>query len=86
MNLTLAMIVVAEVCLGICAWRSSECLRWLAAHLLTQADVIDLSKAETVRRLQFWSRELGVESHAASRGSRNGVALERGLARSGTAS
>lgn len=86
MNLALAMIVVTEVCLGICAWRSSECLRWLAAHLLTRADVIDLSKAETKRRMQFWSLELGVESHGSARESSSGVELESSLARPRTAS
>ncbi len=72
MNLALALIVITEICLGICAWRSSECLRWLAAHLLTRADVIDLSKAATKRRLQYWSLELGVEGHEFRRESNRG--------------
>jgi len=63
MNLVLAAIVIAEVCLGICAWHSADCLRWLAAHLLTKADVLDLSKAATERRMRFWSLELSVERH-----------------------
>ena len=73
MNLVLAAIVITEVCLGICAWRSSECLRWLAAHLLTRADIVDFSKAEAKRRFQFWSWELGVESHGSSRESSGGT-------------
>jgi hypothetical protein len=86
MNLALAMVVIAEVCLGICAWRSSECLRWLAAHLLTRADVIDLSKAESKRRLQYWSLELGVEGNGFRRESSGGANLENGLVRPGTVS
>jgi len=86
MNLALALIVITEVCLGICAWRSSECLRWLAAHLLTRADVIDLSKAATKRRLQYWSLELGVEGPEFRRESSRGGDLENGLVHPGTAS
>ncbi len=81
MNLALAMVVIAEVCLGICAWRSSECLRWLAAHLLTRADVIDLAGAATKRRLRFWSLELGVGDHGFERESSNVAELENSLAR-----
>ena len=84
MNLILAVIVIAEVCLAICAWRSPECLRWLAAHLLTRADVINLAHAAAKRRMQFWSLELGVEGRGFQRES-NGVAeLDNGLARPGT--
>ena len=81
MNLALALVVIAEVCLGICAWRSSECLRWLAAHLLTRADVIDLSKAATKRRLEYWSLELGVEEHGFQGKSSSGADLENVLVR-----
>ena len=81
MNLVLAVIVVAEVCLGICAWRSAECLRWLAAHLLTKADVIDLSKAATERRMRFWNLELGVDRPGFAAESNSGRDLESGLAR-----
>jgi hypothetical protein len=59
MNLILLSVLIAEACLGLCAWLSPECLRWLAAHLLTRADVIELVKKESARRLQFWARELG---------------------------
>jgi hypothetical protein len=84
MNLVLAVIVIAEVCLAICAWRSPECLRWLAAHLLTRADVINLADAATKRRLQFWSLELGVEAQGFPRESSAVAELDNGLARPGT--
>jgi hypothetical protein len=86
MNLILAAIVIAEVCLAICAWRSPECLRWLAAHILTRADVIDLAGAATKRRLQFWSLELGVEVHEFPRVSSSVAELENALAGSETVS
>jgi hypothetical protein len=86
MNLILAVIVIAEVCLAICAWRSPECLRWVAAHLLTRADVIDLATAATRRRLRFWSAELGVEVHEFPRASSSVAELENALARPETAS
>jgi hypothetical protein len=86
MNLVLAAVVIAEICLGICAWRSAECLRWLAAHLLTKADVIDLSKAASERRMRFWSLELGLDRHEFAPESRRETELETGLARQRTAS
>ena len=85
MNLILAVIVIAEVCLAICAWRSPECLRWLAAHLLTRADVIDLAGAATKRRLRFWSLELGVEARGFPQEPNRVAELEDGLARPETA-
>jgi len=81
MNLILAAIVIAEICMAICAWRSPECLRWLAARLLTRADVIDLADAATKRRLQFWSLELGVEGEGFPRESNRVTELENSLAR-----
>ena len=60
MNLVLLLVLVSEVCIGFCAWLSPGCLRWLAAHLLTRADVLDFSRQETKRRMQFWSSELGL--------------------------
>ena len=81
MNLIVAVIIIAEVCLAICAWRSPKCLRWLAAHLLTRADVIELADAATKRRLQFWSLELGVEDRGFPGESSNVAELENGLAR-----
>lgn len=86
MNLILAVIVIAEVCLAICASRSPECLRWLAAHLLTRADVIDLADAATKRRLRFWSLELGVYAQRFPRETSSVAELENGLARPGTVS
>ena len=86
MNLILAVVVIAEVCLAICAWRSPECLRRLAAHLLTRADVINLADEATKRRLQFWSLELGVEGHGFPRESNTVAELENGLARPETVS
>ena len=59
-NSILLLITIAELTLGLCAWLCPECLRWLAAHLLTRADVIDLSRGETKRRLQYWLDELVV--------------------------
>jgi hypothetical protein len=86
MNLALALVVIAEVCLGICAWQSSQCLRWLAAHLLTRADVIDLSKTATKRRLEYWSLELGVEAPGFRGESGGGADLENALIRPRTVS
>jgi hypothetical protein len=61
MNLILLLVVLAEVCLGICCWVTPEALRWIAAKLLTRADVIEAAKKEHSRRLQFWTAELGLE-------------------------
>jgi hypothetical protein len=60
MNIVLLMLLIAQVCLGICAWLSPQLLRGLAAHLLTRADVIDASRIESERRLRFWNGELGL--------------------------
>ena len=60
MNLMLGMIVISEVCLGICVWLTPNCLRRVAAFLLTRADVIDASRAEHRRRIQYWNEALGV--------------------------
>ena len=59
-NSILLLITIAELTLCLCAWLCPQCLRWLAAHLLTRADVIDLSRRETKRRLQYWVDELAV--------------------------
>jgi hypothetical protein len=59
-NSILLLITIAELTLGLCAWLCPQCLRWLAAHLLTRADIIDLSRGETKRRLQYWLDELVV--------------------------
>jgi hypothetical protein len=63
MNIVLLMLLIAQVCLGICAWLSPQLLRGLAAHLLTRADVIDASRIESERRLRFWNGELGLNRH-----------------------
>jgi len=60
MNLVLLLLMIAQVCLGICAWLSPHLLRSMAAHLLTRADVIDASRVESERRLRFWNGELGL--------------------------
>jgi hypothetical protein len=60
MNLVLLMLLIAQACLGVCAWLSPGLLRSLAAHLLTRADVIDASRAESERRLRYWKGEFGV--------------------------
>ena len=62
LNPVLLMILVSEVCLGICAWRSPRFLRRIAAHLLTRADVVDVSRRESERRMRLWLDELGLES------------------------
>lgn len=61
LNPVLLMILVSEVCLGICAWRSPRFLRRVAAHLLTRADVVDVSRRESERRMKLWVDELGLE-------------------------
>jgi hypothetical protein len=62
LNPVLLLILLAEVCLGICAWQSPPFLRRAAAHLLTRADVLDLSRAESARRMKIWMNELGVDA------------------------
>jgi hypothetical protein len=61
-NPVLLMILVSEVCLGICAWHSPRFLRRIAAHLLTRADVVDASRQESERRMKFWLTECGLEA------------------------
>ena len=64
MNLVLLLVLIAEICLGLCLWLTPEALRWMAAHLLTRADVIEAARKEHLRRLQFWNDELGVDRSA----------------------
>jgi len=59
-NPVLMLILLSEICLGISAWRSPRFLRRAAAHLLTRADVLDVSRAESERRMKVWMAELGV--------------------------
>ena len=60
LNPVLLLILVSEVCLGICAWRSPRFLRRIAAHLLTRADVMDVSRQEGERRMKVWLEEFGL--------------------------
>lgn len=60
MNLVLLLVLIAQICLGVCAWLSPQLLRRIAAHLLTRADVIDTARLENQRRLRFWNGELGL--------------------------
>ena len=64
MNLILLLVLVLEGCIGICAWLSPEWLRWVAARLLTRADLIDIVRNEGQRRMQFWTAELGLTRHS----------------------
>jgi hypothetical protein len=66
LNPVLLLILIAEVCLGVCAWQSPQFLRRAAAHLLTRADVVDLSKAESERRMRLWLNELGLDADPAA--------------------
>ncbi len=61
MNLVILLVVISEICLGVCAWLSPQCLRWLAAYLLTRADVVEAAKRENERRIRFWRGELGLD-------------------------
>jgi len=61
-NPVLLMILVSEVCLGICAWHSPRFLRRIAAHLLTRADVMDICRQENERRMKAWLSEFGLDS------------------------
>ena len=60
-NPILLLILIAEICLGICAWQSPRFLRRMAAHLLTRADVVDFSRRESERRMKLWLDELGLD-------------------------
>jgi hypothetical protein len=61
-NPVLVLVLVAEVCLGICAWHSPRFLRRVAAHLLTRADVVDIFRQENIRRMQFWTDKFELEA------------------------
>lgn len=61
-NPVLLMILVSEVCLGICTWHSPRFLRRIAAHLLTRADVVDIARLESERRMKFWLTECGLDA------------------------
>lgn len=61
-NPVVLLILLSEICLGICAWHSPRFLRRAAAHLLTRADVVDVSRKEGERRMKIWLDELGLDS------------------------
>jgi hypothetical protein len=69
MNLILLLILISEVCLGICAWLSPEVLRRIASHLLTRADVIDAVQAEKERRMHHWQGVLGLSQETTGEGT-----------------
>jgi hypothetical protein len=56
------MILVSEVCLVICTWHSPRFLRRIAAYLLTRADVVDVSRQESERRMKFWLTQCALEA------------------------
>ncbi|MCU1338297.1 MAG: hypothetical protein JWO19_3878 [Bryobacterales bacterium] len=62
LNPVLLLILVSEICLGICAWQSPRFLRRTAAHLLTRADVVDVSRLESERRMKVWLNEFGLDA------------------------
>ena len=62
LNPVLLLILVAQVCLGICAWHSPQFLRRVAAHVLTRADVVDVSRLESERRMKVWLDEFGLDA------------------------
>ena len=66
LNPVLLLVLVSEICLGIGAWRSPRFLRRMAAHLLTRADVVEVSRRENERRMKIWMDELGVNADPVS--------------------
>ena len=67
LNPVLLLILVGEVCLGIGAWHSPQFLRRVAAHLLTRADVVDVSRLESERRMKVWLDEFGLDADPAAK-------------------
>jgi hypothetical protein len=65
MNLVLSLVLISGFCMALCTWLSPECLRWAAAHLLTRADMIEVSRQERERRMRFWSKELRLNASVA---------------------
>jgi hypothetical protein len=61
-NPVMLLILLSQVCLGICAWQSPRFLRRTAAHLLTRADVVDVSRREGELRMKLWLDELGLDA------------------------
>jgi hypothetical protein len=82
MNLLLLLVVICGLGLGICTWLSSACLRWLSAHLLTRADVIDAARDMNVQRMNFWRGELGVaDSQTAHDEEEHGLEMPAAVAK-----
>ena len=69
MNLLILLVLISEICAGVCVCLSPQCLRWVAAYLLTRADVIEIAKQEKERRIQFWRDELRVDSDLIAAGN-----------------
>jgi len=69
MNVVLLLVLISELCIALRAWLSPEYLRRIAAHLLVRADVIEVSREEAKRRLQFWSKELHIQTSFTEQGS-----------------
>ena len=67
MNLVFLLVLISGSCIALCAWLSPECLRWAAAHLLTRADVIEVSREERKQRMRFWSKELRLDESLAEK-------------------
>jgi hypothetical protein len=77
LNPVLLLILVSQVCLGICAWRSPQFLRRIAAHLLTRADVVEVSRAEGERRIKIWMDQLVPDEPPANAKAPRPVAIRR---------
>ena len=58
----LLLMLVALICLGICAWRSPRFLRNLAAYMLAHADLIEICERARRERPIHWRKKLGVEA------------------------
>ena len=69
MNLVLLLILISEICITLCAWLSPSFLRRVAAHLLTRADVIEISREEAKQRMRYWSKELNLQTSVTEEGS-----------------
>jgi len=76
-NPVLLLILLSEICLAICAWQSPRFLRRVAAHLLTRADVIDVSRKESDRSMKLWLTELGLDAEAPSTEARHPLSAHR---------
>jgi phosphoribosylformimino-5-aminoimidazole carboxamide ribonucleotide (ProFAR) isomerase len=70
LNPVLLLMLLSQVCVGICAWQSPRFLRRMAAHLLTRADVVEVSREEGERRMKRWLNEFGLDADPASTKSR----------------